>query len=334
VDRKYRQTYAVVIRMFSYSAVATLLVLVVSSLVTVTPSLNRKTTKVPRYQRAQESRIVANDLPMIADGSAMLLDLKPYYRTQASRFGQITQFPSWGTVPYGLQVYLDVPLQVGGFINIWGPHHAKTPEFVDGVKLNRQFETLYVYHGTWYESPKGMPVYDIVFHYEDESVETVTIFYGDDVLDWFCDYSGGQVIAPTGKRSRLAWHGSPDSTGRVPPVRFCLSAIENPQPSVKVTSLDFVTRKSQSTTCVLALTKGKSGLKLGRTDAIFSNSLNPMSLTFHGQICRKKPKKTSNICRIFFEMWIESHLDIMRNVNFVFSSLRFEDSGRCPLLFQ
>ncbi len=255
-----RRVYAIVTRILVYSILAVSVAVVVMVRFYALPIQTRKSTLASNRPSVEASQTLARDVPAVVNGSATLIDLNRYYRTPASRFSKIVQFPSWGTVPHGIHVYHNVPLQIEGFINIWGPHHTKTPECVNGVVLNQQFETLYVYHGTWYQSASGTPVYDIVFHYEDESVETVNVLYGDDVLDWFCDNAGGKVRGPTGKRSRLAWHGEPDPTGRAWPVRFCLSAIENPQPSVRVTTLDFVTRKSESTTCVLALTAGKSGL--------------------------------------------------------------------------
>jgi hypothetical protein len=43
-------------------------------------------------------------------------------------------------------------------------------------------------------------------------------------------------------------------------VRFCLTAIANPQPSITVTSMDWFSCKNQTSACIMAMTIGRSGL--------------------------------------------------------------------------
>lgn len=197
---------------------------------------------------------------IVASHKAELLDLSAYYDMAASQFEQTkgSHFPEWAYVPRGFETFAHVPLQIGGIKCLWGAGNAKAgmsfDEEVTGIPMNREFETLYVYHCTFFGAPNKTPVYDLVFRYEDGSSMTNRMLYGVDVLDWFG--SGG----PSGSNSRLAWHGVYSSGGKTQPLRFCLTALENPYPSIEVTSIDLYSCKNISAGCVLAMTPGKSGL--------------------------------------------------------------------------
>jgi hypothetical protein len=146
---------------------------------------------------------------------------------------------------------------------LYGEGNAKAglkfPEALTGIPLNQKFETLYVYHAAFYGSPNGTPVYDIVFRYEDGTSATNQILYGDDVLDWYAN-GGKKVTGPTAARSKLAWHGGADPGEGKQPLRFCLTAVENPFPATTVTAVDLYSCKSQSAACIQALTPGRAGL--------------------------------------------------------------------------
>ena len=205
---------------------------------------------------------LANGRHAIENHIAEPADLTTYYGTPASRFDQITAFPAWKAVPRGFQTFLNVPLQIDGMICLWGDGNAKMgldfPTEVPGIEVNKKFETLYIYHACFFTSPSGTPVYEVVFHYDDGSSLTNEIRYGVDVLDWYAN--GKTVAAPTGPNSQVAWSGDSVSPGKTQRLRFCLTALENPQPNLKVTSLDLVSSKSRTAGCIMAMTPGKSGL--------------------------------------------------------------------------
>ena len=128
-----------------------------------------------------------------------------------------------------------------------------------GIAVNQKFETLYVYHCTFYGSPNNTPVYDLVFRYEDDDSVTNTIRYGVDVLD-FNTPGSIKNAHPTGANSRAAWVVGPLTPDGKRPLLFCLTAIENPKPFLEVKSIDLISSKNRSAGVVLALTAGKSGL--------------------------------------------------------------------------
>jgi hypothetical protein len=206
---------------------------------------------------------VAKGERTIAKHLAEPLDMTKVVQTPASRFKLIKQVPAWQFVPIGFQTYRNVPLQIDGQICLYGEGNArngtKFAESLTGIPINQKFETLYVYHGAFYVSPRGTPVYKIVFRYEDGSSATNQILYGDDVLDWYAN-RGNVVTGPTSERSRLAWHGGAGPGEGKQPLRFCLTAVENPFPAAKVTAMDLYSCKSQSAACILAFTPGRAGL--------------------------------------------------------------------------
>lgn len=202
------------------------------------------------------------------------LDLTDKYTTPAAYFGQIKQFPVWGAAPQGFQVLDHVPLQIDGSFCLWGGRNAARgmafPKEVLGIEVNQTFETLYVYHGAFYESPANTPVCEVVFHYEDGSTATNQLLYGADIVEWAAK-PGKRANTPagpnhktandpSGPNSKAAWVGGTIDRGKKHPARFCLTAIANPQPSLKVTSMDWYSCKNQTAACIMAMTLGRAGL--------------------------------------------------------------------------
>jgi len=210
---------------------------------------------------------IANRI-MVADGKCAVanhiatpVDLTDNYTAPASALEVSSSF--WGEVPWRFQVFHHVPLQIDGILCLWGSGNAKAgnvfPEQILGIAVNQKFETLYVYHCTFYGSPKNTPVYDVVCRYEDGESATNTIRYGVDTLD-FNSPGGEKIVGPSGPNSKVAWVGSSFTPDGKHPLLFSLTAINNPSPSVNVTSIDLFSCKKQSAGVILAMTTGKSGL--------------------------------------------------------------------------
>jgi hypothetical protein len=190
------------------------------------------------------------------------LDLTANYTTPAWYLPKITRFPGWKTVPVGAQNFHNIPLQIGGMFCLWGEGNATKfkmnfPEQITGIRVNRTFDSLYVYHGSFFRSPPGTPACRIVFRYRDGSSATNQLLYGADILDWMTEQP---LEAPTAARSRIAWVGGSSSTNSVKPLRFCLTEITNPQPALEVESVDFFSAKSRTAACIMALTTGPADL--------------------------------------------------------------------------
>jgi hypothetical protein len=196
----------------------------------------------------------------IANHTAAPLDLTGNYIGSAANFNQSR---IWNAVPIGFQVFHHVPLQIDGYMLLWGEGNAKSgavfPEEVLGIPVNQKFETLYVYHCTFYGSPNGTPVYDLVFRYEDDYSVTNTIRYGVDTID-FNTPGSVKNAGPSGANSKVAWVGGSFTADGKRPLLFCLTAIENPKPFLTVKSIDLFSCKQKSAGVILAMTPGRSGL--------------------------------------------------------------------------
>jgi len=212
--------------------------------------------------RSEQSAPVDGTSPAASTGKTMrkgdFVDLSAYYTMPASAWEESegSGRPQWSCIPRGFQTFLHVPLQIDGIKCLWGSGlaDANFDEEVKGIPVNRKFETLYVYHAAFYGTPPKTPVYDLVFRYADGSSVTNTMLYGVDVLDWFG--TGG----PTGPNSKLAWKAVCTAGGKTQPLRFCLTALKNPQPLNEVTTIDLYSCKNRTVGCILAMTPGKAGM--------------------------------------------------------------------------
>ena len=193
-----------------------------------------------------------------------LTDTISRYGWQVENSGDDTRFNPWWTIPNGFQVFHHVPFQIDGAFPLWGEScakklHANFPEHIPDLSVNQKFETLYLLDCCFYIEPNRTPVYEVVFHYEDGLTATNQLAYGSDVLDWVANRRG-RIVGPTAPNSKLAWVGGTWSPKTTIPIRLCMTAIKNPMPSIKVTSIDLNSCKSTSAGCILGLTTGKSGL--------------------------------------------------------------------------
>jgi hypothetical protein len=196
------------------------------------------------------------------NGDGQPLDLKRYYGMKAEHFDTVKQYP-WPAAPRGSQKFAGVPLEIGGSFSLWGEENAKRgmkfPEEFQGIPVGRAFETLYVYHTSYFEAPAGTAICEVRFQYDDGTSESDQIVAGSDVRDWFQN-ADDKNPGPTAKRSTLAWSGEGLASGRPQKIRFFLTAIANPQPEKTVTTIDLVSTKTRSASNILAMTTGKAGL--------------------------------------------------------------------------
>jgi hypothetical protein len=193
------------------------------------------------------------------------LDLTDKYTAPVSTLTNQPGFPAWQTAAVGRQVFHQVPFQIGGVVYLWGEgrstnHTSPHPQLVPGIAVNRKFQTLYVCHGSYYKSPEATPVCALVFHFEDSSSVTNTLRYGEDILDWKVSRNEAPLLTPYGTNSMLAWMGGCFSPTEKQPLRYCMTALENPQPDRLVTAIDLYSCKSRTIPFILAMTTGRSGL--------------------------------------------------------------------------
>jgi hypothetical protein len=212
-------------------------------------------------QNIADHMMVASAERAVAKHIATPVDLTGHYTQQAFSLENSSGF--WGEIPWEFQVFHHVPFQLDGMLCLWGAGNARTgavyPEQNLGIPVDQKFETLYVYHCTFYNSPKGTPVYNLVFRYEDGESATNTMRYGIDTMD-FNTPGGNNIKGPTGRNTKVAWIGSSFTDDGKHPLLFSLTAVSNSRPSIKVTSIDLFSSKNQSAGIIFGMTAGPSTL--------------------------------------------------------------------------
>lgn len=196
------------------------------------------------------------------DAEAQPLDLTKYYGLKAEQFDAIKQYP-WPTVPRGSQTLAGVPLEIGGMFALYGEENAKRglkyPEELRGIEVGRPFESLYICHTAFFSESDDTPLCEVRFRYDDGSTESDQILFGSDARNWYVNATDNE-IGPSGKRSTLAWSGEGMANDRPQKIRMCLTTIANPHPKKMVQTIDLVSTKSRSASCILAMTVGKAGM--------------------------------------------------------------------------
>ena len=192
---------------------------------------------------------------------AQPLDLTSFYQTPASKFDKSKTYP-WRIVPRGSKTFGNVPLSIDGMICLWGESNAKNglvfPEKVDDIPVNRKFDSLYVYHATFFSSREGSPVYHLTLKYASDTESMTTICYGAHVRDWFKS-PHEKVTELSDSKSKMVWSAdNPDN--KTIEIRFYISPITNPRPALEVKSISLASAKGSSAACILAMTTGPDDL--------------------------------------------------------------------------
>jgi hypothetical protein len=174
-------------------------------------------------------------------------------------------FLAWKTIPAGHQVFHGIPFEINGEIRLWGTgrstnNFSPNPERAADIPVNRQFETLYVYHCAHFKMPDGTPVCKIVFRYDNGSSATNSLCFGDDMLDWLVSGNEAPMHTPSGADSTIAWVGGQYSDTQKNQLRFCMTAIKNPHPTQTVSTIDLISCKTKVVPIIMAMTTGPAGL--------------------------------------------------------------------------
>jgi hypothetical protein len=197
-----------------------------------------------------------------AAAAARPVNLKDYYHTPAYSFRN-SRFP-WGEVPRGKKTFAGVPLDIGGAMYLWGAANAERGsafvETVEGIDVGRKFDTLYLFHGAFMSAAEGAPVYYLTMHYADGSSSKHTIRFGDHVRDWYEGRTSKTEL--NDPKSHIVWRvDHPKTTPHRPiKLRFSITPIANPKPSVEVKSIDLTSSKGNANGVILAMTTGPAEL--------------------------------------------------------------------------
>jgi hypothetical protein len=223
----------------------------------------------PKERKLAEAKIAARQ--QAADTvNATTIDLKPYVNaaltdSPASAAGNYDN--NLADLPSGVNVYGGVPFDVEGLIQLSGKSlisvfHKNFPVEVDGIAIHRRCAKIYLLHaGDWIDLPDfGKIVAKLVLHYQDGSQRQIDVVAGRDGFDfWSPLFTTGadprySRMSPDTER---AWTGSNRFLKQLWPDESLIlykSAFANPQPDLKVSTVDFVSTMTGTAPFLVGLT--------------------------------------------------------------------------------
>jgi hypothetical protein len=173
------------------------------------------------------------------------VDLKPKANQKlAGSLG--TGFITLASLPEGEQTLQGVKFKIAdGLIHLGRkkpPFPEPMPDRVEGIQVGKTFAKLHLLHGTQggaYRPEQFIlddtKIAEYKVHYADGTTKTIPVVYGRDIRDWY-KHDDSKVT-----RGKVAWEGAnllSKSDGKI--LRLYLSTWENPHPTKRVVSIDYV----------------------------------------------------------------------------------------------
>jgi hypothetical protein len=202
--------------------------------------------------------------------NATTIDLQPYINAK------LTDGPSgWkgnnddnlAELPEGQHIYAGVPFDVQGSIQLAGGwlkyHYKKTyPVQVGDIRIDRSCAKIHLLHGSSFlvYTNFGSVVAKLVLHYADSSTRELKLVAGEQSFDWWCPlFTSGlpEQFLHAAPGTERAWTGSnPYIRKWQPELSLVLykTTLDNPQPGVKLASLDFVSTETSTAPFLVGLT--------------------------------------------------------------------------------
>ncbi len=178
----------------------------------------------------------------LADKKFSYVDLQPYATQKLTdNFGAGLEGNHLGSLPKGEQTFEEVPFKIAEGMLQLGSMQLKEPkpDKVEGIKVGRAFAKLYLLHATAYEVVDDAQIAEYRVRYEDGTTATIPVVYGQDVRDWWFTADSQGVT-----RGTVAWTGENEvSKSRGSQIRLYQGTWENPHPTKKVVSIDYVKGK-------------------------------------------------------------------------------------------
>jgi serine/threonine protein kinase len=184
---------------------------------------------------------------------ANLIDLSPFYNISLEgKTGW--QLPMGGehALQKGPQRFGDISFDVRGAIRLASPHpqfaSKPSPPRVNGINVSQKCRRLHFLHSVLGPENAGVQVATYLIHYADGKTWDIPVIYAHDVRTW-------AVLDPRvdlkNTNAIIAWTGTNAAGSRV---RLFKMSWDNPQGSVPIRTIDFISNMSDSMPILVALT--------------------------------------------------------------------------------
>jgi beta-lactamase regulating signal transducer with metallopeptidase domain len=202
------------------------------------------------------------------------IDLQPYANQKLTdNFHSRAEGNNLAALPKDEQTFAGVKFHIGeGVIQLGSTVLTDMAQKVEGIEVNKAFDTLHMLHATAYgrgnintDGTKleggsllvadGVLVGRIRVHYDDTSVEVIPIVYGKDVRDWWFNEEDEKLT-----RGDIAWQGENERTKKFnTKIRLYKTTWKNPKPNKKVASLEYISMNNTAAApfCVAMTVEGK-----------------------------------------------------------------------------
>lgn len=201
--------------------------------------------------------------------NATPINLRPYVNaklTDAPVCWKGNNANSLAELPEGKNIYAGVPFDVGGQIQLnggWLKRYGKNyPAQVGDIRIDRACAKLHLLHGDNFiiYTNFGTVVAKLVLHYADSSTRELNLVAGEQSFDWWAPLFKTGVpdsyLKPAPGTER-AWTGSNAHIRKFQPELSLVlykTTFDNPQPAVKLASVDFVSTETVTCPFLVGLT--------------------------------------------------------------------------------
>jgi hypothetical protein len=175
------------------------------------------------------------------------LDLQPKATQKLSDSMHGFDGNSLSELPKGEQTFNGVKFKIAdSYIPLRGRDETGKPEKVEAITVGKPFTKLHILHGTCYGSYRtggdrlfveyGTVIGEYRLHYDDNSIESIPIVYGEDVRDWWNWDKPAEVT-----RGKIAWSGKNAlSRQQGQSIQLYLTTWNNPHPRKTVLTVDYI----------------------------------------------------------------------------------------------
>ncbi|MEX2169139.1 MAG: DUF1349 domain-containing protein [Pirellulales bacterium] len=271
---------------------------------------------------------VAFAAPLVAsDGPLHNIDLQPQANHRLDDDFPPGSYPgdNLSELNHGVHDLAGISFRVDDrLIEVAGKFVPELPQRVEGIRVDRHIENVYVLQGARWGAyggqgnslghwlPDGTPIGYYEINYADAETVSIPIVYGFDVRDW---WSIWDTSKPT-ERGKVVWTGNnphlrtrSEAQHTETPLRLYMEAWKNPHPESLVTSINLVSLNQTATPFCVAITVEEVARPLGRdigklTASIeqLRDDIQQLKATIDG---RQQPKRPS--AEEFFDDFVGSY---------------------------
>ncbi len=189
------------------------------------------------------------------------VDLTPYYNQRPDTF------PSggcWTKVPMGPQVFAGVPFKMGGVMELTGLGAARDGSIFPGrhtdIPVGCQAAWIHLVQGVGYAADDGVAIAFLRLRYEGGLRREIPLIYGTHARNWWVEESEmSNQLADA--NSSIAWVGSilEGSRGQTVKLRLFKTSLPNPEPKLKIETMELASGFTRATPFFVAITVGDAG---------------------------------------------------------------------------